>query len=230
MVKNVLSSNSFWVLNKALVSHLKSLETAAFISVLADKYIYHESRNELVEYKSDQYFYATSSYIEQATFISYKRQRGIIKLLEADGIIKTKRMGVPAKLYFTICQKRLLQIVNSVCAQREEPVMPKGKNIYKEHNTNNTKTNNKDNKGFVFKNELKKLGVEEPHLSDWMKVRSNKKASNTETALNRIKTQAEKANLSMDAAVKMCAEKSWSGFEAEWIKTETNYTEKKYGW
>lgn len=136
MIKTLLASNSFWVLNKALVKQL-GLEASAFISVLADKHSYHQERNELVFHEDNFYFYATSKYIQDVTGISYKRQKGIIHLLEGKEAIKTCLMGVPAKLYFTICEYNILQMVNHSIAERSKLELPKGNNIYKEQNTNN---------------------------------------------------------------------------------------------
>ena len=41
---------------------------------------------------------------------------------------------------------------------------------------------------FNFKSSLINLGIEKQIVSDWLKVRSQKKASNTETSFNRIKS------------------------------------------
>ena len=71
---------------------------------------------------------------------------------------------------------------------------------------------------FNFKNSLLGLGISEQVVSDWLKVRSKKKASNTETAFKAIKTQIELSPISPDESIAKAAEKNWSGFEAEWIK------------
>jgi hypothetical protein len=64
-----------------------------------------------------------------------------------------------------------------------------------------------------------------------MKVRKNKKATNTETALKRILTQISKANISPKQAIELCVEKSWSGFESDWyqnLKQQTTNKPKEY--
>jgi hypothetical protein len=60
-----------------------------------------------------------------------------------------------------------------------------------------------------------------------MKVRKNKKATNTETALKRILTQISKANISPKQAIELCVEKSWSGFESEWYENLKQQSVKK---
>jgi hypothetical protein len=75
---------------------------------------------------------------------------------------------------------------------------------------------------FSFKKSLIDLGVEEPHLSDWMKVRKEKKASNTQTALTTFLNQVNESNLTADECVKICAGQSWSGFKNEWLTNQSN--------
>ena len=74
-----------------------------------------------------------------------------------------------------------------------------------------------ENERFNFKNSLLELGIDKTIVSDYLKVRSKKKAVNSETAFNRIKSQIEKSVISASDCIKIAAEKSWSGFEAEWI-------------
>lgn len=75
---------------------------------------------------------------------------------------------------------------------------------------------------FNFKKSLMDLGIDESVVSDWLKVRSKKKASNTETAFKTIKSEIEKSILSPTESIKKAVEKSWAGFEAEWIKNLNN--------
>lgn len=60
------------------------------------------------------------------------------------------------------------------------------------------------------------LGVDEQHASDWLKVRKGKKSPLTETAMNGVKAQAEKAQIPLALAIKICAERGWVGFRADW--------------
>ena len=99
--------------------------------------------------------------------------------------------------------------------KEKEKDKEKDKDIYSEVSTLDTKR-------FSFKDGLIKLGVEEQAANDFMQVRKLKKASNTKTALNGIVNQIEKAGISANDAIKMCAEKSWAGFKAEWIVGERN--------
>jgi hypothetical protein len=75
---------------------------------------------------------------------------------------------------------------------------------------------------FSFKKSLIDLGVEDPHLSDWLKVRKEKKASNTQTALTTFLNQVNESNLTANECVKICAGQSWSGFKKEWLTNQSN--------
>lgn len=83
------------------------------------------------------------------------------------------------------------------------------------------KEKGKDNKEkFDFKKSLMSLGIEEKIISDWLTVRKQKKAANTETALNSIKTQIELSGLPANECIKVAVERSWAGFKAEWINNQ----------
>lgn len=71
---------------------------------------------------------------------------------------------------------------------------------------------------FDFKKSLIKIGVSDKIATDWIKVRRDKKASNTETSFNHIKKQIELANISADDCIRIAVEKNWRGFESDWVK------------
>lgn len=73
---------------------------------------------------------------------------------------------------------------------------------------------------FNFKTSFLKLGVDKIILDDWLSVRKKKKASNTETAFNSIIKEIGKSGLEANEAIKISAERSWSGFKSQWIENE----------
>ena len=75
---------------------------------------------------------------------------------------------------------------------------------------------------FNFKASLVSLGCDSYLVSEWLQVRSKKKASNTETAFNGWKNQVDKTSLSYNAALKLCVENSWSGFKSDWVNKPSN--------
>lgn len=79
-------------------------------------------------------------------------------------------------------------------------------------------------KSFDFKKAFLDLDVDVKTLEDWLKVRKAKKAVNSETAFNGIKKKMEASGKSFNECVTISAEKSWAGFDIEWLKEkQTKY-------
>ena len=53
---------------------------------------------------------------------------------------------------------------------------------------------------------------------DYLKVRKAKKSPITETALNGLRREAKKADINLNDALKVCCERGWIGFKADWYK------------
>lgn len=60
------------------------------------------------------------------------------------------------------------------------------------------------------------LGVNEQHAKDWLAVRKAKRAPLTQTAIEGMHREAEKAGITFAEAVEICARKNWQGFNASW--------------
>lgn len=71
---------------------------------------------------------------------------------------------------------------------------------------------------YNFSNELKKYGFDPSLISDWLKVRKAKKATNTETAFKAFIREIEKTKIDKNEILKICTERSWSGFKSEWLQ------------
>ncbi len=83
---------------------------------------------------------------------------------------------------------------------------------------------------FDFAKELKELGATDEGIKTWMEVRKKKKAVNSEIALEAFKREADKAGLSIEDAVLICGERSWSGLDAAWLapKMQANARVEKF--
>ena len=64
--------------------------------------------------------------------------------------------------------------------------------------------------------DLLALGVEQQTASDWLEVRKLKRAALTQTVINLLVNESAKAGISINDAVRVCAENSWQGFKADW--------------
>jgi len=60
-------------------------------------------------------------------------------------------------------------------------------------------------------------GVSDQHWSDLKSVWKTKRKALTETALQKVYEESEKAGVSVDTAIQMIVEGGWQGCEAEWI-------------
>jgi hypothetical protein len=67
--------------------------------------------------------------------------------------------------------------------------------------------------------------VDEQVWSDFLALRKAKKAPMTVTALAGIKREADKANWSMDRAIKECVLRGWAGFNAEWVEEKKSFAQ-----
>lgn len=52
---------------------------------------------------------------------------------------------------------------------------------------------------------------------DWIALRRSKKAPVSETAVAGIRKEAAKAGMPLDAALRLCCERGWTGFKSEWL-------------
>jgi len=100
-------------------------------------------------------------------------------------------------------------------------------NIFHNNKDNNANTSvfaNSDNKAqtraFDFKKALIELGISEQTASDWMAVRKNAKATNTQTAFNALRNQIDKIckrhGVTAEQVAVFAVGKDWKGINAEW--------------
>lgn len=79
---------------------------------------------------------------------------------------------------------------------------------------------------FSFRKELLDYGFEKQLVDDWLLVRKNKKASNTETAFKAFISEIESKECNYNEMLSECVKNSWSGFKHVWIdnlnKNNTN--------
>jgi hypothetical protein len=86
-------------------------------------------------------------------------------------------------------------------------------------------TGNREPRGTRLPDGLKilvDLGVDEQIAKDWLAVRKAKRAPLTQTAVDDLVREAGKARITVADAVRMCAQRSWQGFKADWLKSAPN--------
>jgi hypothetical protein len=77
---------------------------------------------------------------------------------------------------------------------------------------------------FIFTEELYKIGFEKELINDWLQVRKNKKAANTETALKAFVKEVEKTGQDKNEILKICIINSWAGFKNDWLNNNNSKT------
>ena len=65
-------------------------------------------------------------------------------------------------------------------------------------------------------------GVTDGVWQDWLKLRKAKKAAVTQTALDGIQREADKAGVSLQSVLETCCERGWTGFKAEWLQSHAH--------
>ena len=73
------------------------------------------------------------------------------------------------------------------------------------------------------------FGVTDSVWQDWLKLRKAKKAAVTQTAIDGIQREADKAGVSLQVALETCCERGWTGFKAEWMQSKPTLQDKNLG-
>lgn len=113
----------------------------------------------------------------------------------------------------------------------ENPCVLINTNTSNKEKNNNNKNINKPEKPETAKNAKKAInqknwnegmklllaeGIDEQIAKDYLVVRETKNAALTKTALDGNKREANKAGITLEAAIRVCIENNWRAFIAEW--------------
>lgn len=97
--------------------------------------------------------------------------------------------------------------------------------------TDNVNVKEKDIHIYSFFNSLIEYGFEKELCTEWMKVRKDKKATNTLTAFKGFIKEVEKNGNDINFILRTCIERSWKGFNSDWIpKIETEQNREPSKW
>jgi hypothetical protein len=102
----LFGNDAFISVNKHLAKQIGLVE-ACFFGELISKYKHYKSQNQLIDNK---WFYVTIKSIEESIGLKEDWQESVIKKLVKTGLIEKKRMGLPAKRYFSINVQKLMDI------------------------------------------------------------------------------------------------------------------------
>lgn len=145
----------------------------------------------------------------------------ILKSLVDKGFINKTEVALNGvkNISYSVCPKNGQGVQKmDMDVQKLDRGCPKNGHIYiNDINISPTEINNNKGKRFDFKNSLIEIGVSPEVAEDWMQVRKAAKATNTETAFNRIKHEIEKSGLSANECITIAVSRSWRGFQADWV-------------
>lgn len=174
-----------------------------------------------------------AEYLSSWTGWTYKTAREHLKKLVELGLIEEGKQGV-CRVYRASSQlgkKYRKQSVNSTetfgnnylnesvkTTETNRKKLPK----HKDSNIDNKEDNKRDIGGtaFSFYDSLLSIGVSPATAQDWMSVRKNHRATNTQTAFTRIKNEIERSGRSAEECIRLSVEKDWRGFEAKWLESD----------
>lgn len=102
---NLLSNSGYIILNKEIMRKMR-LHEAVILGELCSEYTYWEREKRL----DDNYFYSTRENIENEIGISPYQQRMAIENLIRKGILITKKVGMPSKIWYLFNETVLFKI------------------------------------------------------------------------------------------------------------------------
>jgi uncharacterized protein YdaU (DUF1376 family) len=89
-------------------------------------------------------------------------------------------------------------------------------------NNQEPRTNNQE----PYLNTITPEGVSNEVFKDFCKLRKGLKAPVTQTAINGLAKEGQKANLTLEQVMMLCCQNGWRGFKAEWIKEKKTVGER----
>ncbi len=106
-ILHLLASDGFLSVNKH-IARVVGLDAAVLLAELASAYTYFESRDQLTP---EGMFFETVERIQENTTLSQYQQSKAVKVLTDAGILKTKKIGIPARRYFLINEESVVNIL-----------------------------------------------------------------------------------------------------------------------
>lgn len=159
-----------------------------------------------------------SQWQEQFPFWSTSTIDRIVKSLKDQRLITTvqlRKKEYDHTNYFTICYSSdlLIDVIDSVKMRESDTPKLRESSIHR-------LTTDKTTSALIGASNLVEQGIDEQVARDWLAIRKAKKAPLTQTAWKGIVSEASKAGISIQDAVRISAERNWVGFKAAWHTEE----------
>ena len=116
----------------------------------------------------------------------------------------------------------IIQLVNYDKYQLETSEATNERPANDQQTTTNKNDKKEKNNTYSFLASLLDNGFDEKLSREWMEVRKQLKAVNTETAFNSFMSQVQKHGGDRNHILRKCVERSWKGFNANWLEKEND--------
>jgi len=120
----------------------------------------------------------------------------------------------------TSSQGTIIEVVNYIKYQLTTSETTNERPTSDQQTTNNKNIKKERSTIYSFLDSLIQNGFDEKLSRDWMEVRKQRKAVNTETAFNDFLRQVQKHGGNKNEILRTCVERSWKGFNHSWIEKE----------
>jgi hypothetical protein len=122
----------------------------------------------------------------------------------------------------TSSQGTIIQLVNYDKYQLETNETTNERPTSDQQTTTNKNVKKEKNNIYSFLASLIDNGFDEKLSLEWMEVRKQLRAVNTETAFNSFMRQVQKHGGDRNLILRKCVERSWKGFNANWLEKEND--------
>jgi hypothetical protein len=116
----------------------------------------------------------------------------------------------------------IIQLVNYDKYQLETSEATNERPTSDQRATTNKNEKKEKNNTYSFLASLLDNGFDEKLSREWVEVRKQLKAVNTETAFNSFMSQVQKHGGDKNRILRTCVERSWKGFNANWLEQEND--------
>lgn len=162
-------------------------------------------------------FNGSISYMEQWAGITRKSVYNSLERLQAAGLIEKQKTTVNGVI---VCRYKATPLGSVKITQGVQNLHGGSVKITPNNDSDNINIYNNTitgAKAFDFRSELLAAGVTEEVADAWIKVRKNKRATNSKIALDAVLKEIAKAGMTPDDGIKMAVVNSWQGFKADWV-------------
>jgi hypothetical protein len=119
-------------------------------------------------------------------------------------------------------QGTIIQIVNYSKYQVETNETTNERPTSDQQTTTNKNVKKEKNNTYSFLASLLDNGFDEKLAREWVQVRKQLNAVNTETAFNSFMSQVQKHGGDKNRILRTCVERSWKGFNSNWLEQEND--------